>query len=423
MIDIRITSSDTKRIRRSALLLSGLVIVLWLAYVVREIWLPLIIALVIAMVLDPLVDRMERRGWSRTRSAALIFAAFFVVAGATLSLAIPSVVNQTSELTKTFGQYLPSTGNETQTKRSLQKLMQRFHATPFVESTVTHASSQISQGLNRSSSWLGDAAKNLVANLIWLVIIPIVAFYALQDYHIIYARLLLFVPTEHRGTAQNLINDVTNIFVSYLRGMLIICAMNAVATAALLAVFHVPNAMGLGAIAGSLYLVPYLGPVITYVLAIGACLTAGMTMKTVGIILLLLVFLHSLIFDQILTPRILGKQVGIHPILSIIALLVGGIWLGIVGVILAVPFAAVLQMVLGVIFPKLTQPIDVPAGLQLHDRVDEEERVAHPVEEIGNAIDVHQTIVNAVDSAEGAQRKSDPAIGVDEMGTGRRAAN
>ncbi|MCW3050995.1 MAG: hypothetical protein JWN14_165 [Chthonomonadales bacterium] len=416
MLEIRITNIDAQRLRRNALIGLGLLVALYLAYLVREVWIPLFLAFLIALVLDPLVDRMEARGWSRLKGSLIIFAVFFGATSGILAVAIPAVVTQTMAMTKSISENIPSGENETATKASLNRILQKVHASPFVASAVLRASAQISAAFSRSSAYLGDAAQVFLANVLWAIIIPIVAFYSLKDFHILYARLLMLVPHEKRSFTQNIVNEITAIFVGYIRGIIIVCALNGIATAALLAAFQVPNAMALGAIAGLLYVVPYFGPVMTYVTVGGACLTSGhITIQLTLVILLLLVVLHSLIFDQIITPRILSNHVGLHPILSIIALLIGGALLGIVGMILAVPVAGVIQMALKVIFPKLAQPIEVPAGEQLHALSRPSDTTHPPSAQPDSTIDVHQTIVDAVDIADASIPEHITPIGAEEI--------
>jgi predicted PurR-regulated permease PerM len=409
MIEIRLSSLDGTKWRRRALTLLLLLLAIWMAFLAREIWLPLLIAFLIAMVLDPLVDRMESRGWSRLKSTMLIFVAFFTVVGVGLTLALPAVVTQTVAVTNSIGQYLPGE-SETQTKKSLTRLLNRVHATAFLRETVLKASSQISAAFNNASTWIGKSAEGMVSNLIWIIVIPIVAFYTLKDLHLIYARLLMFVPRDNRSFAQQLINEVSAIFVRYLRGLLIVCALNAMATAAVLSlVFRLPNALALGAISGALYTVPYLGAALTVLIIAGVALMSGPVVNAL-LIVVTMILLHSVLFDQIITPRIVGQHVGLHPILSLIALLIGGSALGILGMILAVPLAATVQMILLVLFPKLSQPIEVPAGEELHaiaTAMAEEQPEATETEAL---LDVHKTIVAAVDMAEeNALAQEEPA--------------
>lgn len=398
MLEIRLTSLDTKRWRRYALLLFVFCLFLWLAVAVRDIWLPLCIAFLIAMTLDPLVDRLERRGWSRLKAAVLIYIAFLGMTGTGLAIVVPTIVNQTATMIKSLQPYLPSE-SENNTKARLERLLKKVHAPPLVQDAVAQASAQISRSFGHTSEWLGKTAQTLASNLIWLVVIPIVAFYALVDFHLILARLLLLVPRENRNTTQQMVNQVTTIFAAYLRGLVIVCTLNAVVTALVLMGFQVPNPVGLGAISGLLYMVPYLGAALTIALVAGVGLTSIGPQMTL-IVTVTLIILHHIIFDQIVTPRIVGKQVGLHPILSLIALLIGGSLLGIIGMILAVPFAATVQMIIQALFPKLGHTIEVPTGEELRAKADEIAEAHIHADETGGAPIVHETILAAVESAD-----------------------
>lgn len=376
----------------------GLALALWLAFVVRSIWLPLFLALLIAMVLDPLVDRMETRGWTRLRAAIVIYSAFFIVMGTVLTLAVPAVINQTTEIVKSVGQYLPGE-NETQTKHSLKLLLKKLKASPFVENSILRASAQITSGVHNLSVYVGEMAQGVVVNLLWVVLIPILSFYALKDFHILYARFLLLVPKENRSLVQHITNEITTIFVRYLQGILIVCALNAVATTLLLTVLGVPNPLGLGAISGLLYMVPYLGATLT-VLLIAAVSLMSQSAQMMLVVVACIFVLHNVIFDYVITPRIVGHNVGLHPMNSILALLIGGAVLGIVGMILAVPIAATVQRIVMTIFPKLSQPIEIPVGAELHTRILENKSDTNTEGEIETAMDVHQTIMDAVDLSE-----------------------
>lgn len=399
MIQITLGVHDSRRLRRSALRILLLGFALWLAYVVRDIWIPLLIAFLIALVLDPLVDRMEQRGWSRLKGTITIYVLFFGVLGGSVAASIPSLIGQTEAVAGAIGQYLPSE-SDTDTKRSLMRLLQHAHATPFVESAVLRASSQISRSVGNTGSWIGKMAQGVMTNLLWALLIPVVSFYALKDFHLILARLLMLLPAEDREMTQRFVNEVTGIFVGYLRGLVVVCALNAVATATALALFRIPNALALGTIAGALYVIPYLGPVLTVAL-IGGFALISTTVQMTMIVILAMIVLHSVIFDQIVTPRVLGHHVGLHPLLSIIALLIGGSLLGILGMILAVPVAATIQMLLRALYPKLEQPINVPVGEQIQGRSGEIAGQGAGDDEIASASSAaHHSIVEAVDTAD-----------------------
>jgi predicted PurR-regulated permease PerM len=210
-------------------------------------------------------------------------------------------------------------------------------------------------------------------NLIWLVIVPILTFYALSDFHLIYTKALLLVPREHRHIVQEITAEVSAVFGKYMRGLGLVCLLNGLATALLLVVFGIPFPLILALLAGMLYAVPYVGPVV----AIGLIgLISLMQGTLVGMLLLVgvLIFINSVLFDQLITPRLLGRQVGLHPILSIIAFLAGNVLAGVPGLLLAVPVAASLQIVILHLVPKLRQELELKSLGALQQQVAATER-------------------------------------------------
>ena len=160
-------------------------------------------------------------------------------------------------------------------------------------------------------------------------------------------------------------------FAKYLRGLAILSLMNGAATCLLLWAIGVPSPFVVGIAAGILYTVPYIGAVITVVITAAAAFVGGGA-PLMGEAIVASILLHQLVFDQVIAPRLLGGQVGLHPILSIIALLAGNLLLGIVGMILAVPVAACIQILVLALVPKLRIEVEnsanVPAANEAGDR-------------------------------------------------------
>ena len=339
----------------------GLLFVAWFIWKVREIWLPLIIAFLIAMILDPVVDRMERRGWSRSSAASVIFLSFFLFTGLLFYFSVPEIMHQAGEIGVQVKQYLPDPAHPGQAQHSITLLLNRAHAPAYFHTVANRGMSQFNEMISRSIEWLSGHLVQLASNLIWLIIIPIVSFSALQDFHRIFAKLLLMVPRDHRDLARELVSRVTSIFAQYLRGLMVVSLLNGLATWVLLMILHMPNSFTLGAIAGILYSLPYFGAMITTLLVGGMAFIAG-GIKYMLLVVGLSLLLHQVIFDQIISPRILGGRVGLHPILSITALLAGNVLLGIVGMLLAVPVAACIQMGILTLHPILGEEIPLSEG-------------------------------------------------------------
>lgn len=401
----------TTTLRRWALKIAFIALICYLVYIVREIWLPLGLALILAMVLSPVIDRMEARGWKRANATIFVFSSFLMITVGLAILATPFLIHEAQEIQGQFDKYFPNL-----TKPGLVKSLKDMNAPDVVAEYGSNAIDFLSKSLKKSTSPLTDIGLRFASNLIWVVIIPIVTYYIIRDYHIILTKALLVAPPRHRPTVQSAVTEITTIFGRYLRGLGIVSLANGAATWAILAVLGVPSAVLLGCIAGLLYSVPYIGAILTVVLtAIISFLGGGFNLMLISVGVSTI--LHQIVFDQIVTPRVLGGHVGLHPILSIIALLAGNLLLGIVGMILAVPVAACIQIAVITMLPKLAVEVDLPPptpgpeseairnedSLEAAGEIDASEKMK---EVVASAVDVIEE--NLIAEAKAVEKGSDP---------------
>jgi len=385
-------------LRRWLLYAAVFIVVAYLAYAVRDIWVPLLLAFLLATVLDPVVDRLELKGWTRAAAASLIYAVFLIVLITAIVLAYPHVLAQIGLIQDGFTSRFPDTS-----AAGLTKSFQGFG----VSKTLTDVIVKMIVGTAatfQSSNRMAQYGATVATNVIWLVIIPIISYYALRGYHLILAKALLIVPKERRDMVQTAVAETTGVFAKYLRGMAIVSLLNGFATWALLFAFHIPSALVIAIGATLLYNVPYLGAIaINAMIAAVSFLHGGfhemLIVTGIGLVM------HNVLFDQVISPRILGGHVGLHPILSIIALLVGNLLLGVVGMILAVPVAACIQIGVLALVPKLRHEIEIPRDSPGEETVAElEEDTLHLHAAVHDAVDasteLHKNVSSAVDSIE-----------------------
>jgi predicted PurR-regulated permease PerM len=403
---VTIPVPNRREVRDIAVKAVLLIVLLYLAYVVRSIWIPLGLSFLIAMVLDPIVDRMEVRGWKRATASAFIFGSFLIITIGLAILSFPAIASQAANLQAGVEKYFPDTS-----RAGLKKSFLELGMPQGMLGTVLNFVEGAKKNFTQSSGWMAEYGMSVATNVVWIVIIPIVAFYTLRDFHLILAKGLLLVPAGRRDLVQTAVTEITAIFGKYLRGLAIVSALNGIATGAMLFVMGVPGALLLGVISAFLYSVPYVGAVLTILL------TAAITFVGAGPQLMLYAVmasfvLHHIIFDQIITPKILGDHVGIHPLLSIFALLVGNLLLGIIGMVLAVPIAACVQIAVLAVVPKLKHDIDIATPNGETDTVqslEEETKESH--QKVDATEDLHAAVKQAVDTVEVAveEAESKPA--------------
>jgi predicted PurR-regulated permease PerM len=239
-------------------------------------------------------------------------------------------------------------------------------------------------------------------NLMWFVVVPVLAFYITNDFHRIYAKGILLVRPDHRPFAQRLIAEISALFGKYLRGLAFLCLMLGLCIAAVLFALGHPYWGLLGLMGGALYAVPVVGALFTIGLAVLITLVTGTPAQAamVGGALLLL---SSGLFDQIITPRVLGKQVGLHPILTILALLLGYQIAGIAGMLVAVPLAASIQIVVVHLVPKLRADLELKPLEELK-KTEDETRAEHLAAE-EQELDEHACLQSVVENVEAAEEE------------------
>ena len=345
---------------------------LWLVYTLRALIPPFFIAITIALSLAPEIDRMERRGWRRGFAILVIYALFVAAFGALFFVLVPYVSGQLGQVArhlippamlaqpvvapsgKVIGVALgPHAGAATNhISNVVADYMTRHNIPAIVRAPVIQQVQHVPAFLSTSLSHLGTQLPLFASNLIWVIIVPILAFYFLADYHTIMGKTLLFVRPEKRAGMLKLLSEVVAVFGNYVRGVVLMMLLDIIVTYSILRLLNVQYAETVAVLAGILYAIPYLGAIVSTIL-IGLVTYSGAGIAKALLVLGIMIFVHQIVFDQIVAPRIIGRQVGLHPLWAISAMMIGGTLLGVGGTLLAIPLAAGAQVVLVHLYPKL----------------------------------------------------------------------
>ena len=321
---------------------------------------PFIVAIAIALLLDPVVDRLEQAGMRRGVAVSVVFLIFVGIVVGLFSLAVPVLIAQSEDLTRNGPSYIQRLRETTNGflhshPRLLGiKLPSNFDA--LFQPLSEHASEWIHRSAGTVTGYLLSSIETLFQSIISLI----VTFYLLLDLDRLRARLFYLAPERWRGQMSLFGKDIGGVVSRYLRGLLIISVTYAVATFVLLLGLGLVHhevyryALIVGFVGGLLYTIPYVGPLLTSVITFLVCFAAGgIGFGGFGILATLLL---NQIFDNLIAPRVLGGGVGLNPVLSIFALTLGGTLFGLWGLLLSVPIAASIQAILFRLFPKLTTP-------------------------------------------------------------------
>ena len=308
------------------------VAVLWF---LGDVLLPFVLGMAIAYFLDPIADRLEAWGLSRAASVAVIAICAVLIMILVALLVIPALIGQMIDLV----QVIP------QLTRDMQAfLVERFpdltDRTSALRQTLQDVGEQIrDMGLEMLNAVL-TSAQSLVGVVVMIVIAPVVAVYMLLDWDRMVAKIDGLIPRDHVDTVRALARDIDATLSSFVRGMLTVCLILGTYYAVALMLVGLNFGLAIGFIAGLLTFIPYLGALIGGALAIGLALFQFWGDWT-SIALVAAVFISGQFVEgNILTPKLVGNSVGLHPVWLLLALSVFGALFGFVGMLVAVPLAA-----------------------------------------------------------------------------------
>ena len=298
---------------------------------------PFILGAAVAYLLDPVADRLERLGLSRTLAVVVITLVGVLIMVAVVLMLVPVLVRQTTQLVNTA----PQMAEQLQ-----QFLMNRFPQVFAEGSTVNTALTNVGQRVSESgmqvvSTVLGSVM-GVFSLLALVVIVPVVAFYLLLDWDSMVARLDELLPREHADTIRGLARDIDRALSGFVRGQGLVILILGTFYSVGLGLVGLPFGVAIGALAASLSFIPYVGVLIGGATAIGVALFSFWG-EPVWIGAVVAIFAAGQFIEgNFLQPKIVGGSVGVHPVWLMLALTVFGTMFGFVGLLVAVPLAAAL---------------------------------------------------------------------------------
>jgi len=198
--------------------------------------------------------------------------------------------------------------------------------------------------------------------LLNLVLVPFLFFYILKDIDRIKSALRRLLVTRDGWLSLENIGRIDNILSGYIRGQLMVCLVVAVLTGTALSVLGIPYALILGLVAGVLNLVPYIGLAITLVLGLLVGIFSPSPLITC-IKIVVVIEAVQILEGAVLSPRIVGEKVGLHPVWVMLSILIFSHFWGFVGLLIAVPFAAIIKLFVTMLIDKYMIPSDpMPAA-------------------------------------------------------------
>jgi len=326
--------------------LSTIIFLLWFFNEISQILVPFVIAFIISYILNPLVEFLRKRKFSRAISSLLILLVFVAIIVLIAIFLIPVIVVQFTQLINN----IPS---------GFQSIQNWVNVTlvPWLTSLgipTKDLQDKIVNGLSGKLSaifdiFIGSLSKVfgtlsiILSQIINIILIPFLTFYILKDFDDIKSLVRNLLPHEKKQKIIENINKIDDLMGSYMRGALTVALINGILVSIFLTILGVRYSILLGAISGLLDLIPYFGLLISMALSTIVASLSGSPGVQVPFTFLTYIGLNIL-ETSFLAPKIIGSKIGLHPALLILSLLVFSYFFGFIGLLIALPTVSVILM-------------------------------------------------------------------------------
>ncbi len=332
------------------------VALLWLLWRLSPVLTPFAVAALLGWLGDPLADRLEARGLSRNSAVVLVFGLMSALVLLALLVLVPMIERQVVTLIGALPRYrdwVMQVGLPWVEHRTNLQIVAWFDTERFFELVRSHwqQAGGFAATLLAYVSKSGFLVLGMVTNV---VLIPVLTFFFLRDWDLLVERVALLVPRDDIDTVSRLAHEASAILREFLRGQLLVMLILGVLYAVGLRLVGLELGILIGLLAGLFTFVPYLGPATVVVLgSIAALVQYGDWQHITGVLAVFAV--GQVIESYWLTPKLVGDRIGLHPAAVIFAVMAGGQLFGFLGMLLALPVAAVANVLLRYARERYTQ--------------------------------------------------------------------
>ncbi len=341
-----------RRLIRIGAALAVAVIILWLLKQIESVAILLLISFFLAYLLDPIVDRLAAWKLPRSVAAFVVLLAALLFMALLVTIIVPSIIAELSKFASGAPQYFETL------KGYVVWLLDKLDIT--LPETWHQLGQALKQGgkspLSELFGMANPAAKmftlifqstlSIIGFVLYLILVPVLVYYFLVSFDNILDSILDLVPPDTREPVLHKMSQMDQIIADFLRGQFIICLLLAFFYSLGFVLIGIDLALVLGIVSGLLWIIPYVGT--------GLAIVGGVTMALVNYgdllhpaYVIIWISLVQVLESYIITPRVVGGKVGVHPIVYIIALIVGAKLFGLLGMLIAIPAAAMIKVLLG----------------------------------------------------------------------------
>lgn len=317
----------------------GLVVLFYVLSKLKWLFIYFSFALMLAYFFDPLYRYFIHKKIPKVLAIIIVFGIIIALLILTIVFLIPSVINQLNILYKEIPNFIENYQNLI---LSIKPQLSKFINPADVEILLKENLSELQKGILGFSQSIIIYLSNIVSSVTFgIVIIPLILFYLMRDMFIFKENLYIFVSKENKKEFKEILEEIDHIVSGFIRGRIIVCFIVGTLIGIGLYFLNLKFALIIGIISGVFNFIPFLGPIVGVVLALIFALGQPWWILLMIVVLFILVNQLEAIY---LNPNILGKGLGLHPLTVILSILICGQVLGILGVLVAVPLAAILKV-------------------------------------------------------------------------------
>lgn len=310
-------------------------------WIFKSVLTPFVLGIAVAYLLNPLIKRFSTTGIKRTTSAIIILTVFFILVVTMIIIMAPIIAKESSGLIKDLPVYLDKFFTLIQPYTSwLQAAMGEGYITDaktFLKDNISKILS-VSGGVAGSIAAGGQAVVGMVTTLL---LTPLVAFFMMKEWPAITGWVEDLIPRQHEKMMKDLLKQIDQKLAGFIRGQLTVAFLLGMIYAVTLTVAGLNYGFLIGIAAGVLSIIPLVGSTLGLIVSVAVAWFQAGNIEYVGIIAAIFI-VGQIVEGNILSPKLLGDSVGLHPLWILFALMAGGSLFGILGMLIAVPVAAVI---------------------------------------------------------------------------------
>jgi len=310
------------------------IFIVWILYLIRDVVVILLFAFLFVSILEPVVNWLRLKRVPKTLSVILVYLVLLSIFAGIMALLIPPFTDQIDQLSTTFPVYWQKFSVEF---RNIGQFLNQYS----VGQEIENAFKNLKYSLPQTTTGIFSQVGHFLAGVFSAFVILVITFYILVEENATKRIFRSILPSQYLPYTYQVFNRIQNKLGLWLRGQLILSFLVGLLVYIGLLLLDVRYALILGIVAGLLEFIPYLGPTFSGFLAV---ILTFFISPIKALLVLILYIAIQIIENNILVPKIMQRAVGLNPVVSITALLVGGNLGGVIGAILAIPVATALSV-------------------------------------------------------------------------------